>query len=67
MTHNLPQAIPGMKVTLVKGLTVSIGIDRALVMELGKGVVVIFSPEETSLVFDYLLRHARKFSKGGKQ
>ncbi len=63
----LPNAIPGTKVTLAKDLTVSIRIDRTFVMELGKGVVVIFSPEETSLVYDYLLQHAAKFSKGGTQ
>jgi hypothetical protein len=46
-------------------LVVSIRTDRMFVMELGVNVVVIFSPQEIFLLFDYLNRYRKFFEKGG--
>ena len=67
MLNDIPRAIPGTKTAITDTITLSMHIDRTWVLELGKHVVLIFSAEETSQVYDYLLRHAAKFSTGDRQ
>jgi hypothetical protein len=67
MPNDLPSAIPGTKTAIHEHLTLSIRIDRTLVFEIGKSVLVIFSPEETSQVVSYMLHHARKFALPGNK
>lgn len=66
MLNDLPRAIPGTKTTITDIITLSMRIDRTWVLEIGKHVVLIFSAEEASQVYDYLKRHAAKFSSGEK-
>lgn len=66
MLNDIPGAIPGTKTAITDTITVSMRIDRTWVLEIGKNVVVIFSPDETEQVYTYLIRHTRNFRTGGK-
>ena len=67
MLNDIPQVILGTKQAITDSISVSIRLDRTLVVELGKNVVLIFSADETLELLDYLQRHVLKFvSKGGK-
>ena len=57
----LPRTIPGSKTQLSDDLTVSILIDRAMLFELEKHVLVLLSKEEVYTLYMYLERHRFKF------
>ncbi len=57
----LPRTIPGSKTQLSDDLTVSILIDRAMLFELEKHVLVLLSKEEVYTLYLYLERHRFKF------
>lgn len=61
----VPRRIPGSKTPLSENLTVSILIDRALLFEAGKSVLLLLSAEETTALHIYLQHHEKKFT-GGK-
>jgi len=61
----MPKTIHSTKTPLHDQLIISIRTDRMFVLELGKNVVVLFSPQETALLFDYLNKY-RKFFEGGR-
>lgn len=61
MKQNLPRAIPGSKQSLSDDLTVSVLIDRNLILELGKAVLVILTAKEAAALYLYLEKHHFKF------
>ena len=61
--HTLPRRIPGSKTPLSDQLVVSILIDRALLLECGRSVLLILSAEEAAQLHLYLMRHERKFGE----
>lgn len=62
-------SIPGTKTALNADIALSILLDRALLVEIGRNVIVVLSAEETRLLLDYLRQHSAKFviRKGGTQ
>jgi hypothetical protein len=66
--HSIPH-IPGSKQVLSPNLTVSILIDRTLIFEVGKSVLLILGTDEARELYLYLHRNKRKFISnvgGGK-
>jgi hypothetical protein len=63
----LPRRLPGSKQELSDQLVVSILIDRSLVLECGKAVLVLVTAEEAAALYTYLRKHSNKFQIGGKQ
>ena len=63
--HVLPRRIPGSKTQLSDQLVVSILIDRALLLECGRSVLLLLSAEEAAHLHLYLLKHKNKFTQGG--
>jgi hypothetical protein len=59
---NLPPTIAGSKSTLSDNLTASVLMDRNLLCEIGKAVVVFLTPEEATALFRYLEKHQYKFT-----
>ncbi len=62
----LPKRIPGSKSQLSDQLTVSFLIDRALLLECGKAVLLLLTAEEAAALYVYLERHKGKFQRGGQ-
>lgn len=63
--HMLPRRIPGSKAALSDQLVVSILIDRMLLLECGRSVLLMLSAEEARNLYEYLVKHQRKFTQGG--
>jgi hypothetical protein len=59
------RAIPGSKQTLSDNLEVQILIDRSLVLEVGKAVLVLLPADEVIALRRYLASHAKKFPIDG--
>lgn len=59
------RAIPGSKQTLSDSLEVQILIDRSLVLEVGKAVLVLLPADEVVQLRRYLAQHAKKFPIDG--
>ncbi len=66
MTHNLRQ-IPGSQQALSDHLIASILIDRSLLLEAGKAVLLVLTYEEVIELRRYLAQHAKKFPIDGGQ
>lgn len=62
--NSIPRRIPGSKTSLSGDLTVSILIDRAMLLEVGKNVLLVLSAEEAAALYSYLQRHSKKFPDG---
>jgi len=68
--HILPKRLAGSKSELSDHLTVSILIDRSLLIEAGKAVLLLLTYEEAVELRRYLAKHAKLYpidGKGGEQ
>ncbi len=61
-----PRRIPGTTETISDQLVVSFLIDRMCVLEVGKAVLVLLTPEEAKGLYTYLHKNKRKFMEVGK-
>lgn len=59
--YEAPRTILGTKIRISDQITLSIRLDRTLVIEIGTGVVVIFSAEEAREITNYLSHFQRYF------
>lgn len=66
MPHIL-RRIPGSTQPLSDHLVASILIDRSLLLEAGKAVLLLLTHEETVALIAYLKRHEKKFQTGEQQ
>lgn len=57
----LPRSIPGSAQSLSEEVSVSILIDRHLILHICKGVLVNLTPEEAHALRVYLAKHSRKW------
>ena len=57
--------IPGSKQELSDQVTVQILLDRNLLLEVGRSVLVILTVDEAAALYHYLHSHKRKFVKVG--
>ena len=64
MTHIL-RRIPGSQQPLSDNLNVQILIDRSLLLECGRAVLVLLSADEVIALRRYLAQHAKKFPIDG--
>ncbi len=64
MTHIL-RRIPGSQQPLSDHLVASVLIDRSLLLEAGKAVLLLLTHEEVIALRRYLAQHAKKFPING--
>jgi hypothetical protein len=64
--HILPKRLVGSKQDLSDHLTVSVLIDRSLLLEAGKAVLLLLTYEEAIALRRYLANRAKLYPIGGK-
>jgi hypothetical protein len=64
MTHIL-RRIPGSSQPLSQHLVASVLIDRSLLLEAGRAVLLLLTYEEAVALRQYLAKHAKKFPING--
>ncbi len=62
-----PRKVPGSTAQLSDQLVISILVDRSLLLECGRAVLVVVTAEEAAALYAYLQKHHRKFQTGGQQ
>ncbi len=58
---SLPRRVAGSQENLSNDLVISILLDRNVLLEFGRGVLLILTAEETAALYTYLHKNKKKF------